>query len=68
MQTMMRKLESQISSSQSQLEEIEKSLASGKIALQEDEIQKTRIQKQISECQSKLEDKSRTILKNAEKG
>ena len=44
--------------SQSQLEEIEKSLASGKIALQEYEIQKTRIQKQISEYQSKLEYKA----------
>ena len=32
--------------------------ASGKIALQEYEIQKTRIQKQISEYQSKLEDKA----------
>lgn len=58
LQTMIRRLEAQIFRSQSQLEEIEKSLASGKIALQEYEIQKTRIQKQISECQSKLEDKS----------
>lgn len=58
LQTMTRRLEAQIFRSQSQLEEIEKSLASGKIALQEYEIQKTRIQKQISECQSKLEDKA----------
>lgn len=58
LQTMTRRLESQIFRSQSQLEEIEKSLASGKIALQEYEIQKTRIQKQISEYQSKLEDKA----------
>lgn len=56
LQTMTRRLEAQIFRSQSQLEEIEKSLASGKIALQEYEIQKTRIQKQISEYQSKLED------------
>ena len=54
---MIRRLEAQIFRSQSQLEEIEKSLVSGKIALQEYEIQKTRIQKQISEYQSKLEDK-----------
>ena len=58
LQTMTRRLEAQIFRSQSQLEEIEKSLASGKIALQEYEIQKTRIQKQISEYQSKLEDKA----------
>lgn len=44
--------------SQSQLEEIEKSLVSGKIDLQEYEIRKSRIQKQISEYQSKLEDKA----------
>ena len=55
---MIRRLEAQIFRSQSQLEEIEKSLASGKIALQEYEIQKTRIQKQISEYQSKLEYKA----------
>lgn len=55
---MTRRLEVQIFRSQSQLEEIEKSLASGKIALQEYEIKKTRIQKQISEYQSKLEDKA----------
>ena len=55
---MTRRLEAQIFRSQSQLEEIEKSLASGKIAVQEYEIQKTRIQKQISEYQSKLEDKA----------
>lgn len=58
LQTMIRRLEAQIFRSQSQLEEIEKSLASGKIALQEYEIQKTRIQKQISEYQSKLEYKA----------
>lgn len=57
LQTMTRRLEAQIFRSQSQLEEIGKSLASGKIALQEYEIQKTRLQKQISEYQSKLEDK-----------
>ena len=55
---MMRKLESQISSPQSQLEKIDKSLASGKMLLQEYDFQKTRIQKQISECQIKLEDKA----------
>ena len=55
---MTRRLEAQIFRSQSQLEEIEKSLASGKIALHEYEIQKTRIQKQITEYQSKLEDKA----------
>ena len=55
---MIRRLEAQIFRSQSQLEEIEKYLASGKIALQEYEIQKTRIQKQISEYQFKLEDKA----------
>lgn len=58
LQNMTRRLEAHIFRSQSQLEEIEKSLASGKIALQEYEIQKTRIQKQISEYQSKLEDKA----------
>lgn len=58
LQTMTRRLEAQIFRSQSQLEEIEKSLASGRIALQEYEIQKTRIQKQISEYQTKLEDKA----------
>ena len=58
LQTMTRRLEAQIFRSKSQLEEIEKSLASGKIALQEYEIQKTMIQKQISEYQSKLEDKA----------
>ena len=58
LQTMTRRLEAQIFRSQSQLEEIEKSLASGKIALQEYEIQKTRIQNQISEYQSKLEEKA----------
>ena len=58
LQTMTRRLEAQIFRSQSQLEEIENSMASGKIALQEYEIQKTRIQKQISEYQSKLEDKA----------
>ena len=58
LQTMMRKLESQISSPQSQLEKIDKSLASGKMLLQEYDFQKTRIQKQISECQIKLEDKA----------
>lgn len=57
LQTMMRKLELQISSSQSQLEEIDKSLASGKILLREYDFQKARIQKQISEYQIKLEDK-----------
>lgn len=55
---MMRKLETQISSSQSQLEEIDKSLASGKILLREYDFQKARIQKQISEYQIKLEDKA----------
>ena len=59
LQTMTRRLAAQIFRSRSQLEEIEKSLASGKIALQEYEIQKTRIQKQISECQSKLEEKAK---------
>lgn len=55
---MMRKLELQISSSQLQLEEIDKSLASGKMFLQEYDFQKDRIQKQISEYQIKLEDKA----------
>lgn len=58
LQTMIRRLEAQIFRSQSQLEEIEKSLVFGKIALPEYETQKTRIQKQISEYQSKLEDKA----------
>ena len=49
LQTMMRKLESQISSSQSQLEEIDKSLVSGKMLLQEYDFQKVRIQKQTPE-------------------
>ena len=65
LQTMTRRLEAQLFRSQSQLEEIEKSLASGKIALQEYEIQKTRIQKQISEYQSKLEDKACKLQKRS---
>ena len=58
LQTMIRKLESQIFKYQSQLEEIDKSLASGKMALREYESRKAEIQKQISEYQSKLEDKA----------
>lgn len=58
LQTMTRRLEAQIFRSQSQLEEIDKSLASGQIALREYESRKSEIQKQISEYQSKLEDKS----------
>lgn len=58
LQTMIRKLESQIFRYQSQLEEIDKSLACGKMALREYESRKTEIQKQISEYQSKLEDKA----------
>jgi len=58
LQTMIRKLESQIFRYQSQLEEIDKSLASGKIALKEYELRKAGIQKQIFEYQSKLEDKA----------
>ena len=58
LQTMIRKLESQIFKYQSQLEEIDKSLASGKMALREYESWKAEIQKQISEYQSKLEDKA----------
>lgn len=55
---MIQKLEAQIYSYQTQLEEIDKSLASGQIALREYESRKSEIQKQISEYQSKLEDKS----------
>ena len=58
---MIRNLESKISNYHQQLEKVEQVLASGKIALQEYEIQKTRIQKQISEYQSKLEDKSEKL-------
>lgn len=59
--TMTRRLEAQIFRSQSQLEEIEKSLASGQIALREYESRKSEIQKQISEYLSKLEDKSEKL-------
>lgn len=55
---MIHRLESQIFKSKSQLEQIDKELASGKIALEEYKFQKADIQKQISEYQSKLEDKA----------
>ena len=55
---MIQKLEAQIYSYQTQLEEIDESLASGQIALREYESRKSEILKQISEYQSKLEDKS----------
>ena len=55
---MIQKLEAQIYSYQTQLEEIDESLASGQIALREYESRKSEIKKQISEYQSKLEDKS----------
>lgn len=58
LQTIMQKLEAQIYSYQTQLEEIEKFLASGQIALRKYESLKSEIQKQISEYQSKLEGKS----------
>ena len=58
LQTMTRRLEAQIFRSQSQLEEIEKSLASGKITLDRYEAQKADIQKLIAEYQSKLDDKA----------
>lgn len=61
LQTMIQKLEAQIYSYQTQLEEIDKSLASGQIALREYEFRKSEIQKQISEYQSKLEDKSEKL-------
>lgn len=58
LQTMIQKLGVQIYSYQTQLEEIDKPLASGQIELREYESRKSEIQKQISECQSKLEDKA----------
>lgn len=61
LRTMIQKLEAQIYSYQTQLEEIDKSLVSGQIALREYESRKSEIQKQISEYQSKLEDKSEKL-------
>lgn len=58
LQTMIRKLETQIYNYQTQLEEIDRSLASGQIALREYESRKSEILKQISEYQSKLENKA----------
>ena len=58
LQTMIQKLEAQIYNYQTQLEETDKSLASGQIELREYESRKSEILKQISEYQSKLEDKS----------
>ena len=58
LQTMVRKLETQIYNYQTQLEEIDRSLASGQIALREYESRKSEILKQISEYQSKLENKA----------
>lgn len=55
---MIQKLEALIYSYQTQLEEIDKSLASGQIALREYESRKSETQQQISEYQSKLEDKA----------
>ena len=55
---MMRHLESKIYSCSHQLEKAEKELASGQIELREYESRKSEILKQISEYQSKLEDKS----------
>ena len=55
---MIRKLETQIYNYQTQLEEIDRSLASGQIALREYESRKSEILKQISEYQSKLENKA----------
>lgn len=65
LQTMMRKLESQISSSQSQLEEIDKSLASGKMLLREYDFQKARIQKQISDIRSNLKTRHVSFMKRS---
>lgn len=61
LQTMIRKLEAQIYNYQTQLEETDKSLASGQIELREYESRKSEILKQISEYQSKLEDKSNKL-------
>lgn len=61
LQTMIRKLETQIYNYQTQLEEIDRSLASGQIALREYESRKSEILKQISEYQSKLENKANKL-------
>ena len=58
LQTMIQKLETQIYNYQTQLEETDKSLVSGQIELRKYESRKSEILKQISEYQSKLEDKS----------
>ncbi len=58
LQTMIRTLESSIFRYKSQLEEINSSLSSGKLALKEYETRKADIEKQIFECQAKLEDKA----------
>ena len=51
---MMRKLESQISSSQSQLEEIDKSLASGKMLLREYDFQRLGYKNRFQSIKSNL--------------
>lgn len=58
LQTMMRHLESKIFSYNQQLEKVEQELASGKLTLDRYEVQKTDIQKLITEYQTKLEDKA----------
>lgn len=58
LQSMIRHLESKISSYNQQLEKAEQELASGKITLDRYEAQKTDIQKLITEYQTKLEDKA----------
>jgi len=58
LQSMIRHLESKILSYNQQLEKAEQELASGKIALDKYEVQKTDIQKLIAEYQTKLDDKA----------
>lgn len=58
LQTMMRNLEAKINDYNRQLEQAEKELASGRMALERYEEQKTDIRKLIAEYQSMLEDKA----------
>ncbi|MBP3534223.1 MAG: plasmid recombination protein [Alistipes sp.] len=61
LQSMMRHLESKISSYNQQLVKAEQELSSGKITLDRYEAQKTELKKLITEYQTKLEDKSEKL-------
>ncbi len=58
LQTMIRRLEAQISHKQRALEQMEEELTLGRIALRDYEAQKSDIQHQLAECQTELDDKA----------